>query len=34
VAEHDVKSWARKFLEVLDDAQAEHHKQLRPSRRR
>jgi len=32
VAEHDVKGWARRFLAVLDDAQPEHHKQLRPTR--
>jgi trehalose 6-phosphate synthase len=31
VAEHDVKGWARRFLEVLADAQPEHHKSLRPS---
>jgi trehalose 6-phosphate synthase len=31
VAEHDVKGWARRFLEVLADARPEHHKSLRPS---
>jgi trehalose 6-phosphate synthase len=31
VAEHDVKDWARRFLEVLDEAQPRHHKHLRPS---
>jgi len=30
VAEHDVKDWARRFLEVLDDAKLSHGKQLRP----
>src|SRR3954452_4644393 len=32
VAEHDVKDWARRFLDVLSDAKPLHHKQLRPSR--
>ena len=32
VLEHDVKSWARSFLAVLDEARPEHHKHLRPSR--
>ena len=32
VMEHDVKSWARSFLAVLDEARPEHHKHLRPSR--
>jgi trehalose 6-phosphate synthase len=31
VAEHDVKSWARTFLEVLSEARPLHHKQLRPA---
>jgi trehalose 6-phosphate synthase len=31
VAEHDVKGWARRFLEVLAEARPEHHKSLRPS---
>jgi hypothetical protein len=30
VAEHDVKGWARRFLQVLDDADLSHGKQLRP----
>jgi trehalose 6-phosphate synthase len=34
VAEHDVKDWARRFLEVLSQARPEHHKSLRPSRAR
>jgi trehalose 6-phosphate synthase len=34
VAEHDVKSWARTFLEVLSEAKPLHHKQLRPARAR
>ncbi len=34
VAEHDVKDWARRFLEVLSQARPEHHKNLRPSRAR
>jgi trehalose 6-phosphate synthase len=32
VAEHDVKDWARRFLEVLEEARPEHHKHLRPQR--
>jgi trehalose 6-phosphate synthase len=31
VAEHDVKDWARKFLEVLSEAKPLHHKHLRPA---
>ena len=31
VAEHDVKDWARRFLEVLAEARPLHHKQLRPT---
>ena len=34
VAEHDVKSWAHTFLEVLSEAKPLHHKQLRPARAR
>src|SRR3954452_19213049 len=30
VAEHDVKDWARRFLDVLSDADLSHGKQLRP----
>jgi trehalose 6-phosphate synthase len=32
VAEHDVKDWARRFLEVLEEARPQHHKHLRPQR--
>jgi trehalose 6-phosphate synthase len=34
VAEHDVKDWARRYLEVLEDAKPLHHKQLRPAHSR
>src|SRR3954449_99490 len=34
VAEHDVKDWARRFLDVLSDAKPLHHKQLRPAETR
>jgi trehalose 6-phosphate synthase len=34
VAEHDVKDWARRFLEVLGEAKPLHHKQLRPAETR
>jgi trehalose 6-phosphate synthase len=34
VAEHDVKDWARRFLEVLSEAKPLHHKQLRPAETR
>src|SRR3954451_23236653 len=32
VAEHDVKDWARRFLDVLSEPKPLHHKQLRPTR--
>ncbi|MGA8208991.1 MAG: trehalose-6-phosphate synthase [Nocardioidaceae bacterium] len=32
VAEHDVKEWARQFLEVLAAARPEHHRQLKSTR--
>jgi trehalose-6-phosphate synthase len=34
VAEHDVKDWARRFIEVLSEAKPLHHKQLRPAETR
>ena len=33
VKEHDVKNWARSFLEVLAEQQPAHHKTLRPAKR-
>jgi trehalose 6-phosphate synthase len=33
IADHDVKDWAKRFLEVLRETRSMHHKQLRPSRR-
>jgi trehalose 6-phosphate synthase len=30
VTEHDVKAWAREFLDVLGEITPEHHKKVRP----